>query len=862
MGASTSKMILQLMFGTSSKAIPRIASILAFASLSISSLGLLVCLLLPNNASAQQGAKVDEDLHNYAYLEDFETKDPFLPWVSDGSYVVHYKGLNDERSTSGHRSFKLDITLQTAKYVYFRIPVDVPVASGLFFSADAYLSKDERVGVAVGPQILFRPSPFEGYLNDRYIQQTGRWVHISYNLAAQADRIGDSLLRRQAGSASMRDVIPWVSQIGVYLFSETGGRVTLYLDNIQITGRLPTRESQIVLASTRWNGYLERIRKEVPAIMAQMKSDSTALNVEQNKKYGQEALRNAHNVIQAIARNGFPDGIAYTKLTEDVKELKVLRLHESKGLACASLLSLHPRKAISNSWPGPTDYPLSDPPGEQLAVSVTPGDSASTAFTLHAFNKLSDVEIGLGAVASRDSVVSPDAFDVRLVKYWYQAGKGTISRQWKFRYLSQSFLVPELLVHDDGLVKVDTDLGINYLKVEELGRSAYLDISSTPSALPRGVRISDAATLQPFTVKKGENKQVWITAHVPKEQKPGIYTGALNVYVNGQSCGGLNLRLEVLPFRLVESPIEYGIYYRGKISGKAPPIGSEEKTRLQYKKELEDIKSHGIQAVTVYDEKTPMVMEALNLRKELGFRTDKAFLLSNGTGTPKNNEELKALTARVIRQVTEVSKAGYGSTYLYAKEESHGADVLQIRQSLKAAHRGGAKVFTAVYKDAVKYVGDLLDMAIVANALDKNLADQWHAQGKLIFSYSNPQAGIEEPDTYRKNYGLSLWCAGYDGAMIYAYQHQFGPSIWNDFDDKTYRDHVFAYPLSDGVVDTIEWEGLREGIDDVRYAATLMKVANRDEQSLEATLCKRVAASADPDSLREWIAKQIVTRSQ
>jgi len=86
--------------------------------------------------------------------------------------------------------------------------------------------------------------------------------------------------------------------------------------------------------------------------------------------------------------------------------------------------------------------------------------------------------------------------------------------------------------------------------------------------------------------------------------------------------------------------------------------------------------------------------------------------------------------------------------------------------------------------------------------------------------YANPQVGVEDPMSYRRNFGLVLWRAGFDGAMDYAYQHGFH-HIWNDFDDRSCRDHVFAYPTVNGVVGTIQWEGFREGVDDVRYVATL-----------------------------------------
>ena len=54
--------------------------------------------------------------------------------------------------------------------------------------------------------------------------------------------------------------------------------------------------------------------------------------------------------------------------------------------------------------------------------------------------------------------------------------------------------------------------------------------------------------------------------------------------------------------------------------------------------------------------------------------------------------------------------------------------------------------------------------------------------GLLIYNYANPQCGIEEPLTYRRNCGLLLWKAGYDGVMNYAYQAAFGGHMWNDFD--------------------------------------------------------------------------------
>ena len=54
-----------------------------------------------------------------------------------------------------------------------------------------------------------------------------------------------------------------------------------------------------------------------------------------------------------------------------------------------------------------------------------------------------------------------------------------------------------------------------------------------------------------------------------------------------------------------------------------------------------------------------------------------------------------------------------------------------------------------------------------------------------------------------------------------------GSNVWDDFDYvnfKTgFRDMVAAYPTMNSPIDTIQWEGFREAIDDIRYLTTLNK---------------------------------------
>ncbi len=108
-----------------------------------------------------------------------------------------------------------------------------------------------------------------------------------------------------------------------------------------------------------------------------------------------------------------------------------------------------------------------------------------------------------------------------------------------------------------------------------------------------------------------------------------------------------------------------------------------------------------------------------------------------------------------------------------------------------------------------------------------------------------------------------VWQADYDGVMPFAFQWQFG-SMWNDWDDKTYRTEALAYPAADKPISTLAFEGLREGIDDVRYLTALedsisrlktedtlsqdMKDALRDAGSFLAEL--RTESEFDPATVR------------
>ena len=237
------------------------------------------------------------------------------------------------------------------------------------------------------------------------------------------------------------------------------------------------------------------------------------------------------------------------------------------------------------------------------------------------------------------------------------------------------------------------------------------------------------------------------------------------------------------------------------------------------------------------------------------------------TGNPTSASDLNTLKNTVAEWKNIASQYGFSDVYLNGMDEQR-ADVMQSeRPAWDAVHQAGGKVIvTTSDPNAVNVVGDMLDVVVFANYLNPTQAVKWNGYGHKIFSYANPQVGIENPEIYRTNYGFALWNAGYNGAMNYAYQHGFGSSIWNDYDSRLeaggfhYKDHVFAYPTSNGVIDTIQWEGWREGVDDTRYVASLIKKEG-SSVSAKTIVSAGLSNNQNMTTIRKKVIAQILLSS-
>jgi hypothetical protein len=530
----------------------------------------------------------------------------------------------------------------------------------------------------------------------------------------------------------------------------------------------------------------------------------------------------------------------------------------------------------------PFNYEIPAAPGNVVSISACRGQFEAASFVLTALKDLSGITIAVPDLkdAQGNTIPSSD-IDVRLVKVWHQAAADNI--EYTTTGSSPSYpavgypLTPELLLKEDRLVNVDYANKLNYLNVTISGVQQYIDISSPSATVPTTAEIHDAVTLQPFSLKANENKQIWMTARVPTTTPAGNYSGSITINASSETPVTMTLNVTVLPFDLEPAPVEYAIYYLGVVTYDPLIIGDYRKTEALYAIELEDMKNHGVLYPTLSPGYDPYVEAALAIRDTAGLPKDKIYVLdtepgqSAYIGNAADAAGLAAIAARVLNWKSITQAHGYAASYFYGMDEAKGDLLLSQRLAWQTVHDNGGKVYVACTLGAADGVGDLLDAPVLygnhtATEISAEIA-KFHGHGQHVSTYGNPQVGIENPAIYRRNYGLALWNAEYDGAMDFAYQAGFGPSIWNDYDHPGwvedgiryhYRDHVFAYPTTDGVIDTIQWEGWREGVDDTRYLATLVSKMKNDTLA-RSIVVDSLSKNESMSMIRKRLIKEILS---
>ncbi|MDP4191174.1 MAG: hypothetical protein Q8858_06415 [Bacteroidota bacterium] len=808
--------------------------------------------------------------HTYVYSESIEYLFPKIRfWAKNAEYKLNYFGLSEEKMIKGRKSLKMDITVlgdgDKDCFYYWIIPVSLKHYGEIVQSANIWADSNASKYVSIGLNFVYPPDSTKF----RIIPQAGRWFKISDTLSQAKLTSG-----LRSGISDFYDGYSdgnQINRIGIFIRAKGKHQLTFYLNDIVLFGKTFNLSDFQKYLRKSWEDFKQKYVHNIDLFSSAVKPEYEVLNAANiplshlAERFYEECQAENKTIKEMFSEFEGTNNLNIGEmnrfahlLSSYSKKVEIIRSEVTSHVSSRAIIFQLPATNY-NRLTG-SNIPEDAKPLNKLSSRVCPGQYESLSILIQPKEKLGNIKIRWSDFKGEGSILNASSLDVSIAKVWYQAGI-------KSTEVNNKLLTQELLLKDDKLVKVDYTTATNYLWVTKDGsnKGEYIDISSPSAKFPENVIIKDSKTLQPFTIDDKMNKQIWFTMHVPEDAKPGKYISRIVLEDDNSKIAEFPLEIVVLPFKLEQSRLTYSLYYHGALRDwKLRPFHCEDKTEEQLEIELRDMKDHGVLYPNNYQD-IKHLAKNLEIRNRVGLPKDKLYstLLDWCSGLSKSKNELGLFKARIMNFKEVAEKYGYKDLYIYGIDEARGEKLKAQRPEWEAAHEVGAKIFVAGYSDTFSDMGDLLDLGIIQGPLNKEQPALYHSIGHQVFSYSNPQVGQENPEIYRRNYGIALWKAGYDGEMDYAYQKNYG-SIWNDFDNNRYREETFTYPTSDGIISTVQWEGFRQGVNDVRFLSTLLnKIDKLKQQGKKTSELEKWVNSIDPsgdlDELRNKIIDKILS---
>jgi len=325
-------------------------------------------------------------------------------------------------------------------------------------------------------------------------------------------------------------------------------------------------------------------------------------------------------------------------------------------------------------------------------------------------------------------------------------------------------------------------------------------------------------------VRQGESLQFYILAEVPVSARAGCYQASLNLDAAGKPTRSIPLELEVYPFILPESSDYgcFGMYYGNPHSNLfALPESMLHAT-------LQDMRRHNMSTVILdsYSGKQPMDEDYLRrvnaALDSAGFPQHPVPYSCGGNISAERAAELVAIVKR--NKWRELLFYPVDEPFVGGKDRLERA--VKIYNELKSVP--GLRTYSTVSQNDVNAIGNGLDVRCYTVNYDTFQPDRILAEcaalpGKEFWWYSN--GAREYPDAVRFKAGFFHYRTGARGQFYWAYLNPCG-DMFNDFDGRS-SDHVTVFMQDGQIISTLQWEAIREGIDDYRYLRLLEELCQK-----------------------------------
>lgn len=447
-----------------------------------------------------------------------------------------------------------------------------------------------------------------------------------------------------------------------------------------------------------------------------------------------------------------------------------------------------------------------------LSISACAGETLSLQFEITSDDDIAQLHVSESQDEKFTGSKSEDVtFDLYIVKTWESAGVGI--------YQSHSMLVEELLLKDDRI-----NLHDGYKKEVNSWKEIF-----KPIWFYQGPKLPEHAELR-TSLGKGDTKIIFLRTTVSEKAGAASYQKCLKFTINGGNVIELPVTVEVLSCKLLEPDRTFFIWYKGRLDRKCPQHYLPEKT---YKLQLQDIKAHGFDTISICEVDTLLAQRAIDIAEEVGF--EQVVLVPP-------LPELSKLTFKHAKPIIYVSDE-LDMHLEFPGNEKPESLIEYHRLNWQRAQTIGASTMASVLSssfvkrfertDDIGCAPEFISVYLNRNREYIQFAKQLSATmpGRLLFYW---QCYMEKPNLNRVLAGAYLWKTGAEGISPYCYQHMpvYPNSPFDDFDewepdfhesgiDRPFKDHMTTYPAQEAIIPTLQWEALRDGIIDYRFWYTL-----------------------------------------
>ena len=398
-----------------------------------------------------------------------------------------------------------------------------------------------------------------------------------------------------------------------------------------------------------------------------------------------------------------------------------------------------------------------------------------------------------------------------------------------------------------GHVIPKADVEVHVVKVRPVSGGGSLRDPDTagpaPALLVKDDRVALAGAYTPLRlagpavcdIPADTTKQFWLTISVPRNTPHGSYVGRLVVSGRGLAPFTVRAVLNVLPLRLLSPAKQYGIDLRSRLDPPPATLPSPDGRDLvtdfvskdTLDRQLADIYAHGFTIASLYDSPETL-WNAVNEYQAYGLGT--SYNLYKGDGDPQEVEKQRSdINQKLLTQISAPETPRQPQlpplTYYTAPEPNAAA-----QSRMAPLSKAGIPNATYIPRQAdFGALGTTTDIAVYNRDSEypQQLLRNKGQRVSMTRDWWYWPATNSDPKTNRVDSGLLLWRSNLYGAFLPDYQTAFGTDPYDEDAagacpaKAAFRPLMLTYPVKGGVLDTLQWEACREGVNDVRYLTTM-----------------------------------------